>query len=100
MQSEIDGMVASLVSQAALSATGALIALAERPLGVLALPLFLVPLVLTQFALRQYAAIRRTYSQSVRVLSRLTEIGGFTRAGHPDPEQRIDSRTFALAARW
>ncbi len=68
----------------ALSATGALIALAERPMGVLALPLFLVPLVLTQFALRQYAAIRRTYSQSVRVLSRLTEIGGFTRAGHPD----------------
>ncbi len=68
----------------ALSATGALIALAERPLGVLALPLFLVPLVLTQFALRQYAAIRATYAQTVRVLSRLTEVGGFTRAGHPD----------------
>ena len=68
----------------ALSATGALIALAERPLGVLALPLFLVPLVLTQFALRQYAAIRATYAQTVRVLSRLTEMGGITRAGHPD----------------
>ena len=68
----------------ALSASGALVALAQRPLGALALPLFLVPLVLTQFALRQYAGIRRTYAQTVRVLSRLTEVGGFTRAGHPD----------------
>ncbi len=68
----------------ALSATGALIALAEKPLGILALPLFLVPLVLTQFAFRQYAAIKRTYAQTVRVLSRLTEVGGFTRAGHSD----------------
>lgn len=86
----------------ALSATGALIALAERPLGVLALPLFLVPLVLTQFALRQYAAIRRTYSQSVRVLSRLTEIGGFTRAGHPDRVAQLSvqiGRELGLAAR-
>lgn len=68
----------------ALSSTGTLIAVAERPLGLVALPLFLVPLVLTQFALRQYAAIRQTYDQTVQVLSRITEVGGFTRAGHPD----------------
>ncbi|MEI2732925.1 MAG: HD domain-containing phosphohydrolase [Dermatophilaceae bacterium] len=66
----------------ALNATGTLIAVAERPIGVLALPLFLVPLVLVQFALRQYAGIRRTYAQTVRTLSRVTELGGFTRSGH------------------
>jgi hypothetical protein len=83
-QALLDEVRSSAGLSLALSATGALIALAERPLGVVALPLFLVPLVLTQFALRQYAAIRRTYAQTVRVLSRLTEVGGFTRAGHPD----------------
>ncbi|MBK8468983.1 MAG: HD domain-containing phosphohydrolase [Candidatus Phosphoribacter sp.] len=83
-QTLVDGLRAGAGLGMALSATGALIALAERPLGVLALPLFLTPLVLTQFALRQYAASRRTYVQTVRVLSRLTEMGGFTRAGHSD----------------
>ncbi|HOF63426.1 MAG TPA: HD domain-containing protein [Dermatophilaceae bacterium] len=68
----------------ALSATGVLIALAGRPLGVVALPLFLMPLVLTQFALRQYSSIRATDAQTVRVLSRITEVGGLTRAGHSD----------------
>jgi hypothetical protein len=67
---------------AALSATGALIALAERPLGVVAIPLFLFPLVLTQFAVRRYAAVRATYRQTIRSLSRLTELGGFTESGH------------------
>ena len=68
----------------ALSATGVLIALAGRPLGVVALPLFLMPLVLTQFALRQYSSIRETDAQTVRVLSRITEVGGLTRPGHSD----------------
>ncbi len=68
----------------ALSATGTLVALAAVPLGVVALPLFLLPIVLTQFALRQHAAILRTFGQTVRVLSRITETGGFTRSGHAD----------------
>jgi hypothetical protein len=67
---------------AALSATGALIALAERPLGIVAIPLFLIPLVLTQFAVRRQGAIRRTYRQTIWTLSRLTELGGYTEAGH------------------
>jgi hypothetical protein len=67
---------------AALSATGALVALAERPLGVLAIPLFLFPLVLTQFAVRRRGAVRRTYGQTIRTLSRLTELGGYTEPGH------------------
>jgi len=67
---------------AALSATGALIALAEQPLGIVAIPLFLIPLVLTQFAVRRQGAIRRTYRQTIWTLSRLTDLGGYTEAGH------------------
>ncbi len=67
---------------AALSATGALVALAERPLGLLAVPLFLFPLGLTQFAVRRQSAIRRTYGQTIRTLSRMTELGGYTQPGH------------------
>jgi hypothetical protein len=68
----------------ALSATAALVALAERPMGVVAIPLFLFPLVLTQFAVRRQNAIRRTYGQTIRTLSRLTEFGGYTEPGHAE----------------
>jgi len=67
----------------ALAASGALIALAETALGVIAVPVFLIPLVLTQFAVRRYAGIRETYTQTIRTLSRLTEIGGYTPVDHP-----------------
>jgi hypothetical protein len=67
---------------AALSATGAIIALAERPLGIVAIPLFLFPLVLTQFAVRRQSVIRRTYRQTIRTLSGLTDVGGYTQLGH------------------
>ena len=77
-----DEFRASLALSSALSATGALVALAERPLGLVAIPLFLFPLFLTQFAVRRQSAIRRTYRQTIRTLSRLTEIGGYTKSGH------------------
>jgi hypothetical protein len=77
-----DELMAAFGLTAALSATGALVALAERPLGVLAIPLFLFPLGLTQFAVRRQSVIRRTYGQTIRTLSRLTEFGGYTEPGH------------------
>lgn len=77
-----DEFTAAFGLAAALSATGALVALAERPLGVVAIPLFLFPLGLTQFAVRRQSAIRRTYGQTIRTLSRLTELAGFTEPGH------------------
>jgi hypothetical protein len=77
-----DEFIAASGLIAALSATGALVALAERPLGVVAIPLFLFPLGLTQFAVRRQSAIRRTYGQTIRALSRLTEFGGYTQPGH------------------
>ncbi len=79
-----DEFMAAFGLIAALGATGALVALAERPLGVVAIPLFLFPLVLTQFAVRRQGSIRRTYGQTVRTLSRLTELGGYTEPGHAE----------------
>jgi hypothetical protein len=66
----------------AIGSTGILIALAARPMGLLSLPVFLAPLLLTQFAFRRYATVRATYHQTVRALSRVTEIGGYTETGH------------------
>lgn len=77
----------------ALATSGALIALAERPMDIAALPVFLVPLVLTQFAVRRFAGIRETYGQTIRTLSRLTEIGGYTAPDHPS---RVASLSVAM----
>lgn len=66
----------------AIGVTGVLIALAVRPMGLMALPVFVVPLLLTQFAFRRYAFVRGTYRQTIRSLSQLTELGGYTETGH------------------
>jgi hypothetical protein len=66
----------------AIGASGALIALAAAIMGVWALPVFVIPLLLTQFSFRRYAAIRATYLQTIRALSRVTELGGYTESGH------------------
>lgn len=68
----------------ALSATGALIALAARPVGLSALPLYLVPLLLTQFAVRRQATISATYRQTIRSLSQMTDVGGYTSPHHAE----------------
>ncbi|MDX6274753.1 MAG: hypothetical protein QOJ92_1963 [Frankiales bacterium] len=67
---------------AAIGSTGILIALAARQLGLWALPVFCVPLLVTQFSFRRYTAIRATYLQTIRALSRVTEVGGYVEAGH------------------
>ena len=66
----------------AIGATGALIALAAQIMGAWALPVFVLPLLLTQFSFRRYAAIRESSLQTIRALSRTTELGGYTEAGH------------------
>jgi hypothetical protein len=78
----VDEVRAVLGITAAIGATGVLIALAAKPMGLLALPVFAVPLLITQFAFRRYAAVRRTYLQTIRSLSRLTEVGGSTETRH------------------
>ena len=65
-----------------IGATGVLIALAAEIMGYLALPIFAIPLLIAQFSFRRYAAIRATYTQTIRALSRVTEVGGYTETGH------------------
>ncbi|MFE9117409.1 HD-GYP domain-containing protein [Streptomyces sp. NPDC007172] len=66
----------------AVCATGTVIALAVAVAGLWALPVFCVPLLLTQLAFRRYAAVRTTYRQTITSLARATEIAGYTEPGH------------------
>ena len=77
----------------AIGATGALIALAATIMGVWALPVFVVPLLLTQFSFRRYAAIRQSSLQTIRALSRVTELGGYTETGH---SRRVSQLSIAV----
>jgi len=80
----VEELVSSVALSTPVAVTGVLIALAAPTLGIAALPLFLVPLVLTLFAFRRYVSIRATYLQSIRTLSRLTDAAGYTPAGHSE----------------
>ncbi|MEU6811223.1 HD domain-containing protein [Streptomyces sp. NPDC046831] len=66
----------------AVCATGAVMALAVAVVGLWALPVFCLPLLLTQLSYRRYAAVRATYRQTIASLARATEVAGYTPAGH------------------
>ncbi|MEV6109433.1 HD domain-containing protein [Streptomyces sp. NPDC051940] len=66
----------------AMVATGAVMALATAVAGVWALPVFSLPLLLTQLSFRRYEAVRATYRQTIASLARATEIAGYTPPGH------------------
>lgn len=67
---------------AATAATGILIALSVPIMGLSALLVFSVPLLVTQFSFRRFASISGTYRQTIRALSRVTEVGGYVEPGH------------------
>ena len=77
-----DEMRATLGIGSAVCATGAVMALAVAVAGLWALPVFSLPLLLTQMSFRRYAAVRATYRQTIASLARATEIAGYTPAGH------------------
>ena len=64
--------------------------------GVLALPLALIPLVITMISVRRYAEVWRTLRQTIQTLSRLTEAGGYT---PPDHAHRTAQLGRAMAQR-
>ncbi|MFI8293333.1 HD-GYP domain-containing protein [Streptomyces sp. NPDC085614] len=66
----------------AVCATGAVMALGAAVAGLWALPVFCVPLLLTQMSFRRYAAVRTTNRQTIASLARATEIAGYTPPGH------------------
>jgi hypothetical protein len=77
-----DELRALLGIGSAMAATGMLIALAVGVMGLWALPVFSAPLLLTQLSFRRFAAGRASHRQTVRALSRVTEVGGHTPVGH------------------
>ncbi|MFC8275981.1 HD-GYP domain-containing protein [Streptomyces sp. NPDC057271] len=66
----------------AVCATGTVMALGVAAAGLWALPVFCVPLLLTQVSFRRYAAVRATNRQTIASLARATEIAGCTSPGH------------------
>jgi HD domain len=84
-----DEITATAALSAAIGATGILTALATPSMHLYALPLFCIPLLFTQFAFRRYAAIRTTYRQTIRSLSRVTEVGGYVEDGHAHRVSRL-----------
>ncbi len=85
----VDELRAFVGIGSAITATGVLIALATPWMGLWAIPVFATPLLLTQFSFRRYATIRATYLQTIRALSRVTEVGGQTETGHSRRVSRI-----------
>ncbi|MEU5881950.1 HD domain-containing phosphohydrolase [Spirillospora sp. NPDC047279] len=77
-----DEIRAKVALCAATSATAMLVAVSTTVLGPAALLIFTAPILVTQFAFRRYAGVRATYLQTVRALSRVTEVGGYVEAGH------------------
>ncbi|MGW7515772.1 HD-GYP domain-containing protein [Streptomyces sp. NPDC054796] len=77
-----DALRARLGIVPAIAATGAVLALGVAVAGLWALPVFCVPLLLTQFSFRRYAAVRATYRQTIASLARSTEVAGYTPHGH------------------
>ncbi|MBB5083394.1 HD-GYP domain-containing protein [Nonomuraea sp. NPDC050547] len=74
---------------AAVAASGVLLALASHSMDLVALVVFAAPLLVTQVAFRKYAGIRATYLQTVRALSRVTEVGGYVEPGHSRRVSRL-----------
>ncbi|MFC7489555.1 MULTISPECIES: HD-GYP domain-containing protein [unclassified Knoellia] len=77
-----------------LLAAGPLVAFLAPVVGLAALPLGLLPMVLTYVAVRRYTTNRATYRQTIATLSQLTEVAGYTPTGHAS---RVASRSVSIA---
>jgi hypothetical protein len=66
----------------AVGASALLIAFSSEVMGLAAVWVFSGPLLVSQVAFRRYVGIRTTYLETVRALSRMTEVGGYVEGGH------------------
>ncbi|MCD0482856.1 HD domain-containing protein [Streptacidiphilus sp. ASG 303] len=80
----------------AIAATGLVISLGAGEVGLWALPVFSVPLLLTQLSFRRYGATAATRRQSVAALARATEVAGYTLPGHA---RRVAALSRAVGSR-
>lgn len=63
-------------------ATGPLIALAKPVLDWAAIPLLIVPVLVSYLSVRRLVTIRQSLDESIGAMSHLSELVGLTRAGH------------------
>jgi response regulator RpfG family c-di-GMP phosphodiesterase len=77
-----DELTAGLGLNSAVAATAVMISMTSSAMSFWALPVFALQMVLVQVAFKRYAMIRATYRQTIRALSRVTEVGGYTETGH------------------
>ncbi len=77
---------------AAVVVTGPMVALMAPVLGLLSLPVALVPLAMAYAAVRQYTRNRATNRQLVATLSHLTEYGGYTPVHHAERVAQLSVR--------
>ncbi|YAL84080.1 HD-GYP domain-containing protein [Dermacoccaceae bacterium W4C1] len=66
----------------AADSTAVVVALGMRSLGVIAIVVFLLPLVLMRMAIRNQQSARRARRQAVAALSTMTDLAGYTASGH------------------
>lgn len=64
--------------------TGTMIAVCLPLLGVVAVPLMVLPMLFTQNAVRRQSATRETYRQTVKALSSMPEVVGIIPRGHAE----------------
>ncbi|MGH3159340.1 MAG: HD-GYP domain-containing protein [Streptosporangiaceae bacterium] len=74
---------------AAVGASALLIAFSSEVMGLAAVWVFTGPLLVSQVAFRRYVGIRTTYLETVRALSRMTEVGGYVEGGHSRRVSRL-----------
>ena len=66
----------------AVLATALLVGLACRTMSIWVLPVLWLPLAFTQLSLRRFSRIKEVHLETIRALSRITEVAGLTDAGH------------------
>lgn len=71
------------VTSGAVAASGPLIAVSYPVLGLLALPLYVLPVSLVLLSQRRYLAVQRAQGEALVVLSRIPAIAAGGRPGHP-----------------
>ncbi|MBW3086763.1 hypothetical protein KEM60_02992 [Austwickia sp. TVS 96-490-7B] len=90
----VDEIRATFSAGIALAGTGALVAMTVSVLGLVAVPMVLALLGLTDFAARRFVHVRETYDQSLRALSGMPEVVGYVLSGHA---QRVSELSRLIA---
>lgn len=89
-----DELVSFGLLSAASATTAVMIVLSKEAVGLWGPFLFALPLVLSIAAARRYAQTRQTYRETIAILSRLTDLAGYTPSLHA---RRVADLSVALA---